>query len=126
MVAGKHATPRRITPSLSAIKLIWKTGKHSEVPSLFEPVHGSAPDIAGQDLANPLATIQSAAMMFRYSLGAPAIADALEGAVSDVLDAGLRTRDIAGPETAEAALVGTVAMTQAVTEAFEARWSTLR
>jgi len=42
--------------------------------------------------------------------------------VSDVLDAGLRTRDIAGPETAEAALVGTVAMTQAVTDAFEARW----
>ena len=42
---------------------------------------------------------------------------------SDVLDAGLRTRDIAGPETAEAALVGTVAMTQAVTDAFEARWS---
>ena len=40
---------------------------------LYEPVHGSAPDIAGQDLANPLATIQSAAMMFRYSLGAPAI-----------------------------------------------------
>ncbi|MEC8717620.1 MAG: 3-isopropylmalate dehydrogenase [Pseudomonadota bacterium] len=89
---------------------------------LYEPVHGSAPDIAGQDLANPLATIQSAAMMFRYSLGLPAIAEALEGAVGDVLDAGLRTRDIASPETAEAALVGTIAMAHAVTEAFEVRW----
>lgn len=90
---------------------------------LYEPVHGSAPDIAGQDLANPLATIQSAAMMFRYSLDAAAIADALEGAVSDVLDEGLRTRDIATAETAPNALVGTVAMAQAVTRAFEARWS---
>ncbi|MGB0268284.1 MAG: hypothetical protein ACPF9T_10630, partial [Pseudomonadales bacterium] len=57
-----------------------------------------------------------------YSLGAPAIAEALEGAVGDVLDAGLRTRDIASPETAEAALVGTIAMAHAVTEAFEVRW----
>ena len=76
---------------------------------LYEPVHGSAPDIAGQDLANPLATIQSAAMMFRYSLGVPAIAEALEGAVGDVLDAGLRTRDIAVRKR-QAALVRTIAM----------------
>src|SRR5690554_7432850 len=61
---------------------------------MYEPVHGSAPDIAGQNLANPLATILSAAMMLRYSLGAPEAADAIEQAVSNVLDKGLRTGDI--------------------------------
>ncbi|MFT6914445.1 MAG: 3-isopropylmalate dehydrogenase [Motiliproteus sp.] len=61
---------------------------------LYEPCHGSAPDIAGQGIANPLATILSAAMMLRYSLGEPAAADLIEQAVSDVLDQGLRTADI--------------------------------
>lgn len=60
----------------------------------YEPVHGSAPDIAGQGVANPLATILSAAMMLRYSLNASASADRIEKAVSDVLDQGLRTGDI--------------------------------
>ncbi|WP_281645427.1 3-isopropylmalate dehydrogenase [Parendozoicomonas sp. Alg238-R29] len=61
---------------------------------MYEPVHGSAPDIAGQDLANPLATILSVAMMLRYSLGETEAADAIEQAVSKVLDAGIRTGDI--------------------------------
>ncbi|WP_256473849.1 3-isopropylmalate dehydrogenase [Microbulbifer okhotskensis] len=61
---------------------------------LYEPCHGSAPDIAGQGIANPLATILSAAMMLRYSLGMSEAADAIEAAVSNVLELGLRTADI--------------------------------
>lgn len=61
---------------------------------MYEPCHGSAPDIAGQGIANPLATILSASMMLRYSLGEVAAADAIEQAVSKVLDQGLRTADI--------------------------------
>lgn len=61
---------------------------------LYEPIHGSAPDIAGKDLANPIGTILSAAMMLRYSFDMPAEADAVEQAVSDYLDAGYRTADI--------------------------------
>jgi 3-isopropylmalate dehydrogenase len=61
---------------------------------MYEPCHGSAPDIAGQGVANPLATILSAAMMLRYTLASPAAADAIEAAVSAVLDRGLRTPDI--------------------------------
>jgi 3-isopropylmalate dehydrogenase len=64
---------------------------------LYEPIHGSAPDIAGQDKANPLAAILSAAMLLRYSLAAPAAADEIERAVEAVLDAGHRTADLAGP-----------------------------
>ena len=64
---------------------------------LYEPIHGSAPDIAGQDIANPIGTILSAAMMLRYSFDMPAEADAIEEAVSRVLDAGYRTGDIASP-----------------------------
>lgn len=67
-------------------------------PGLYEPIHGSAPDIAGEDKANPLAAILSAAMLCRYSLGVPDAADAIECAVSDVLAAGHRTADLAGPE----------------------------
>ncbi|MBK1726985.1 3-isopropylmalate dehydrogenase [Halorhodospira neutriphila] len=63
---------------------------------LYEPVHGSAPDIAGQDKANPLATILSVAMMLRYSLGAAGLADRVEAAVGQVLEAGLRTPDLQG------------------------------
>ncbi len=89
---------------------------------MYEPVHGSAPDIAGQDKANPLATILSVAMMFRYSLDAPAAADAVEAAVNDVLDAGYRTADILGasPE-AELRQVGTREMGDKVLEALEGR-----
>ena len=64
---------------------------------MYEPVHGSAPDIAGQQLANPLATIMSAAMMLRYSLGQDAMADKIEKAVDKALSAGARTKDIALP-----------------------------
>lgn len=64
---------------------------------LYEPIHGSAPDIAGQGIANPIATILSAAMMLRYSFGLLAEADAVERAVAAVLDAGHRTGDIAKP-----------------------------
>jgi 3-isopropylmalate dehydrogenase len=61
---------------------------------LFEPVHGSAPDIAGQGIANPIATINSVAMMLQYALNQPAAASALEGAVETVLEQGYRTADI--------------------------------
>ncbi|MEO7242053.1 MAG: 3-isopropylmalate dehydrogenase [Variovorax sp.] len=64
---------------------------------LYEPSHGSAPDIAGKNLANPLATILSAAMMLRYSLRQTEAADRIESAVAQVLDSGLRTADIAAP-----------------------------
>ena len=68
-------------------------------PSLFEPVHGSAPDIAGQGIANPFATILSAAMMLRYSLSEPKAALAIEDAVGRVLSKGLRSADIASEGT---------------------------
>ena len=61
---------------------------------LYEPIHGTAPDIAGKGIANPLATILSAAMMLRYSLGEPAAAERVERAVKKVLRDGLRTADI--------------------------------
>jgi len=64
---------------------------------LYEPIHGSAPDIAGQDKANPLAAILSAAMLLRHSLACPAAADEIEQAVGAVLDAGHRTADLAAP-----------------------------
>lgn len=62
---------------------------------MYEPIHGSAPDIAGNNVANPLATLLSVAMMLRYSLDEPAMADRIENAVTTVLDEGLRTADIA-------------------------------
>ena len=71
---------------------------------MYEPIHGSAPDISGQGKANPLATILSAAMMLRYSLGQPDAANAIERAVEAVLNEGYRTPDIMGPSTK---LVGT-------------------
>jgi len=61
---------------------------------MYEPIHGSAPDIAGQNIANPLATILSASMMLRYTLDEPEMADRIDAAVSTVLDKGLRTADI--------------------------------
>jgi 3-isopropylmalate dehydrogenase len=81
---------------------------------MYEPCHGSAPDIAGQGVANPLATILSVAMMLRYSLDAVEAADAIEKAVSDVLDQGLRTGDI---YTDGMTKVGTVEMGDAVVAA---------
>lgn len=88
-------------------------------PGLYEPIHGSAPDIAGKDLANPLATILSAAMLLRYSFGLETEAKDVENAVNAVLDAGWRTGDIAGDvEAVKAAgkLVGTKKMGELVVE----------
>ena len=82
-------------------------------PGLYEPIHGSAPDIAGKNLANPLATILSAAMLLRYDFKMEEEAKAIEKAVNDVLNDGWRTSDIAGDvEAVKAAgkLVGTVEM----------------
>jgi len=84
---------------------------------MYEPCHGSAPDIAGQGIANPLATILSVAMMLRYSLDAPLLASRIEQAVGEVLDKGLRTADIAGDD---APSVSTAEMGDAVLAAFEA------
>ena len=83
---------------------------------LYEPVHGSAPDIAGKNIANPLATVLSAAMMLRYSLDEAAQADRLEAAVKAVLDAGVRTADImpAAPVPGRIRSVGTDEMADAV------------
>ncbi|WP_099352078.1 3-isopropylmalate dehydrogenase [Fredinandcohnia onubensis] len=67
-------------------------------PSLFEPIHGSAPDIAGKDIANPIATILSAAMLLRLSFGLEEEAKAIEKAVDDVLAAGYRTADVVQPQ----------------------------
>jgi 3-isopropylmalate dehydrogenase len=64
-------------------------------PALYEPIHGSAPDIAGKDVANPVGTINSVAMMFEYSFGRPDLAKQINEAVNQVLDAGYRTADIA-------------------------------
>ena len=87
-------------------------------PGLYEPIHGSAPDIAGLDLANPLATILSAAMLLRFDFKLEAEAKAIESAVAKVLDDGWRTGDIAGAqrESVKAAgkLVGTKKMGQLV------------
>ena len=78
---------------------------------LYEPIHGSAPDIAGRGAANPLATILSVAMMLRYTLDRAELADAVDRAVSRVLDQGLRTADIMAAGMKQ---VGTVAMGDAV------------
>jgi 3-isopropylmalate dehydrogenase len=86
--------------------------------SLYEPVHGSAPDIAGQGVANPLAMIASLAMALKYSLGQPELAEKLDGAISDALAEGYRTGDIMSDG---ARRVGTAEMGGAVLKAFEAR-----
>jgi 3-isopropylmalate dehydrogenase len=80
---------------------------------LYEPVHGSAPDIAGLDSANPMATMLSAAMMLRFSLDAPEAANDIERAVATVLLKGFRTADIAEPQSSTS-VVGTQAMGDAV------------
>jgi 3-isopropylmalate dehydrogenase len=85
-----------------------KTGKRK---ALYEPVHGSAPDIAGQGVANPIAMLASLAMALRYSFGKGETADRLEKAISAVLDKGLRTADI---WTAGTEKVGTVQMGDAI------------
>jgi 3-isopropylmalate dehydrogenase len=85
-------------------------------PGLFEPVHGSAPDIAGQDKANPLAQVLSAAMLLRYGLNQPEAADRIEQAVLTVLDEGKRTGDILSEGKT---LLGCRAMGEALVQALE-------
>jgi 3-isopropylmalate dehydrogenase len=95
--------------------------KNGRPMGMYEPIHGSAPDIAGQDVANPLGTILSAAMMLRYSFALEKEARAVEAAVSAVLDQGLRTRDIARLSGSAAGagerILGTRAMGEAVLKA---------
>ena len=100
------------------------TGSIGTIPSsslgsgsrgLYEPIHGSAPDIAGRDIANPIGTILAAAMMLRYSFDMPREADCIESAVSQALDAGFRTADILPSENAAACKrVGCTAMGQEI------------
>jgi 3-isopropylmalate dehydrogenase len=90
---------------------------------LYEPIHGSAPDIAGQDRANPIGTILSAAMMLFHSFHHADAARAIEAAVSQAIDDGWRTADLADPANPDDGLVvvGTTAMATAVIDALEAR-----
>jgi 3-isopropylmalate dehydrogenase len=86
---------------------------------LYEPIHGSAPDIAGRDLANPIGAILSGAMLLRWSLGRVAAAEAIEDAVGRALDDGFRTADlwpVDGVGTAGLTKVGTIEMTQAIVD----------
>jgi len=99
-----------------SIGMLPSASMDAEAKGLYEPVHGSAPDIAGQGVANPLATILSLAMMLRYTLGAPELGQRIESAVASVLDQGLRTRDIESPGTR---VVGTREMGDAVVAALK-------
>jgi 3-isopropylmalate dehydrogenase len=97
-----------------SIGMLPSASLNSSNQGLYEPSHGSAPDIAGQGVANPLATILSAAMMLRFSLNQPEAADRIESAVKRVLAQGLRTADIWSAGTTK---VGTRAMGDAVVAA---------
>ncbi|MES2228889.1 MAG: 3-isopropylmalate dehydrogenase [Pseudomonadota bacterium] len=97
-----------------SIGMLPSASLNSSGKGLYEPSHGSAPDIAGKNLANPLATILSAAMMLRFSLNQPAAADRIESAVQQVLAKGLRTADIWSDGTTK---VGTREMGDAVVAA---------
>jgi 3-isopropylmalate dehydrogenase len=88
-----------------------------EKGALYEPIHGSAPDIAGQDKANPLAAILSVAMLFEHTLGRRELATRIEQAVTRVLESGKRTADLWRGDTGGKSLVGTRAMGDAVMEA---------
>ena len=100
-----------------SIGLLPSASLNEKRQGLYEPVHGSAPDLAGTDQANPLAIILSVGMMLRYSLQQADAADAVEGAVRDVLEQGLRTADLADGGEA----VGTVQMGDAVIDALKGR-----
>ncbi len=99
-----------------SIGMLPSASLNAEAQGMYEPIHGSAPDIAGKGIANPLATIISVAMMLRYSLQAPEAADAIEAAIERVLDQGLRTADIA---SAEESTVSTQEMGDAVVKALK-------
>jgi 3-isopropylmalate dehydrogenase len=83
---------------------------------MYEPIHGSAPDIAGKDIANPLATILSVSMMLRYSLNQAPLADKINAAVNVVLDQGYRTKDISAVGDT---IVGTEEMGDLIVDAIE-------
>ena len=85
---------------------------------MYEPIHGSAPDISGKDIANPLATILSVSMMLRYSLNQEELADKINSAVSEVLDQGYRTADISSTSDK---IVGTEEMGDLIVKAIEAQ-----
>jgi 3-isopropylmalate dehydrogenase len=99
-----------------SIGMLPSASLNSDKQGLYEPCHGSAPDIAGQDLANPLATILSVSMMLLHSLNAPKAAASIEAAVKHVLASGLRTKDIATGASGED-IVGCRAMGEAVLKA---------
>lgn len=103
-----------------SIGMLPSASLNAEAKGLYEPVHGSAPDIAGNDHANPLATILSAAMLLRYSLNASAAAASIEGAVASVLAQGHRTADLI-VDGNQAAAIGTRAMGDAVVAALQGR-----
>jgi 3-isopropylmalate dehydrogenase len=98
-----------------SIGLLASASLGAGAPGLYEPVHGSAPDIAGQGVANPLATFGSVALMLRHSLGMEDAAAAVESALDRVLERGLRTPDLA-TDRSEEQKVGTGEMTRAVIE----------
>jgi 3-isopropylmalate dehydrogenase len=100
-----------------SIGMLPSASLNAQSRGMYEPIHGSAPDIAGQGVANPLATLLSVAMMLRYSLGEPALAERIERAVSTVLDQGLRTGDIMSAGMRQ---VGTAEMGAAVVAALRA------
>jgi len=102
-----------LTGSIGMLPSASLGGKHA----LYEPIHGSAPDIAGRNMANPLATILSVAMMYRHSLDMPKEAAAIEDAVRQVLKDGLRTPDIYREGLTP---VGTAEMGDAVVERLKA------
>jgi 3-isopropylmalate dehydrogenase len=108
---------------LPSASLAGWTGAHGGFFGLYEPIHGSAPDIAGQDKADPIGTILSAAMMFFSSLKRPDVSEAIETAVGQALDEGWRTADLADPADPADGLVvvGTAGMATAVIEALDAR-----
>ena len=97
-----------------SIGMLPSASLYADGKGMYEPIHGSAPDIAGKGIANPLATILSVAMMLRYSLNEPVLAASVETAVNTVLDQGLRTGDIYTSGTQK---VGTAQMGDAVVQA---------
>lgn len=107
--------------TLGSLGLLPSASIGNRGPGLYEPVHGSAPDIAGRGIANPLGAIGAAAMMLRYSLGAEEAARAVEASITDVLAEGLRTPDIAASGQAT---VSTTEMGEAVRRALRRRMKT--
>jgi 3-isopropylmalate dehydrogenase len=85
---------------------------------LYEPIHGSAPSIAGKNIANPISAILCVSQMMRYTFGAEHVAKDIEKAVSDVLTQGFRTKDLMGKGDNPANMLGTIAMGDKIVEQF--------